>query len=156
MTSMDGASLFSSLFANQNISTQATAPQSSEGDQDGPEYRGTVAAPTQTTGATALEYRRAERTTLQSRTQEGDLVSLKFRVKDALSARSATVDNGETTVAELRVCARSSTRLKLSVQGDLNVDELAAIQSIVEQAGTLANEFYAGGTAEITMDAKLA
>lgn len=148
MISLEGASLFSSLFANQNALAQTAAPEPAEGDRASSDDRGAVASPSQTASAAALEYRRAERTRLQIRTQEGDIVDLKFRVKDSLSARSATVENGETTLAELSVTARSTTRLKISVKGDLNADELAAIQSIVEQAGALANEFFAGGTAE--------
>ncbi|NNC64672.1 MAG: hypothetical protein HKN84_07790, partial [Gammaproteobacteria bacterium] len=147
MISMDGASLFSSLFARQNVATRIAPPEPTEGDRSGSMSQ-TAADSGQTATAAALEYRRVERTTLQIRTQEGDVVKLKFRAKDSLSGQSATVENGETTLAELSVRARSTTRLKISVQGDLNSDELAAIQSIVEQAGALANEFFSGGTAE--------
>ncbi len=178
MISMDGASLFSSLFAKQSISARVAPAEAAEGDRDRSDddrrhiraatrqsarhrlagelavydragaTTKTAAALDQGATAAALEYRRSERTTLQIRTQEGDVVRLKFRAKDALSAQSATVENGETTLAELSVRARSTTRLKISVQGDLNADELTAIQNIVDQAGALANEFYSGGTAE--------
>ncbi len=178
MISLDGASLFSSLFAKQHVSTGPAPTEAAEGDRDNADDRRpdvrtdlrqstrqrfnselalydrsgqtneTAAVSEQTTTAAALEYRRAERTTLQIRTQEGDIVKLRFRVKDSLSAESSTVENGETTLAELSVQARSATRLRISVQGDLNSDELAAIQSIVEQASALANEFFTGGTAE--------
>lgn len=38
----------------------------------------------------------------------------------------------------------SSTQIKFSVKGDLNADELAAITSVIDQAGALAEDFFAG------------
>ncbi|MDH3507022.1 MAG: hypothetical protein OEQ25_07765 [Gammaproteobacteria bacterium] len=148
MISMDSASLFSSLFTSQNPLARTAPPDAAEGDRNRPDDRRQDVRAEETVSATALAYRRTERTALQIRTQEGDLVRLKFSVKDALSATASTREGDETVVSELSIRARSTTRLKISVQGELNADELAAIQSIVEQAGALANEFFSGGTAE--------
>ncbi len=144
MISLDSAGLFSSLFLKQNpalVAAEAAPADLSPSDDDGDDSPNTVST-------ASLAYRRTERTTLQIRTQEGDVVRLKFNVKDSLRAEAATVEDDETVISEISVRARSTTRLKISVQGDLNADELAAIQSVVEQAGALANEFFAGGTAE--------
>ena len=52
--------------------------------------------------------------------------------------------DSETTVAETSLAAKSSTKVSLKVKGDLNSDELAAIQSIFVQSASLADEFFAG------------
>ena len=145
MISLDSAGLFSSLFLKQDPARAAAElplANLSPPDDDGND------SPDNIVSAASLTYRRAERTALQIRTQEGDVVRLKFNVEDSLRAEAATVEDDDTVIAELSVRARSTTRVKISVQGDLNADELAAIQSVVEQAGALANEFFAGGTAE--------
>jgi hypothetical protein len=98
--------------------------------------------------AAAVRYQRVERTALRIETQEGDVVRLKISVKDALSAQGASIADGETLVSELSVRASSATRLRISVQGELNDEELAAIRSVVEQAGALANDFFDSGAAE--------
>ena len=148
MINIDSASLFSSLFASQNPLARTAPPDAAEGDRNRSEDRSQNVRAEETVAAAALAYRRTERTALQIRTQEGDLVRLKFSVKDALSATASTREGDETVVSELSIRARSTTRLKISVQGDLNADELAAIQSVVEQAGALANQFFSGGTAD--------
>jgi hypothetical protein len=92
----------------------------------------------------ALTYRRSERTTLLIQTQEGDIVELKIKARDALSLDSATLETDDTLVSELQLRSASSIKISISVNGDLNEDELAAIQSVVEKAGTLADKFFAG------------
>jgi hypothetical protein len=94
--------------------------------------------------AATLRYRRSERTALYIETQEGDVVRLKIKVRDAVDATASTATDGDTQLAELSVSARSSVRISFHVEGDLNADELAAIRSVVEQTGTLAEDFFAG------------
>jgi len=94
--------------------------------------------------AIALKYQRTEKTSLMIRTQEGDVVRLRFRISDLASVEGAESRDGDSQLAELDLKAQSAVRLKVFVKGDLNADELAAIQSVVQQAGRLANEFFAG------------
>ena len=94
--------------------------------------------------AQILSYQRAERTSLFIKTQEGDVVQLKFRSQDSTQAASSELDDGETLISQVELRSRSSTRLTISVSGDLNADELAAIQRIVEQAVALADQFFEG------------
>ncbi|MEQ1773814.1 MAG: hypothetical protein ABL891_08525 [Burkholderiales bacterium] len=103
--------------------------------------------------ATALTYRRTEKTALYIQTQEGDTVRLKIKSREAVDAASATAQSGDTVVSELQLAARSSTKIAISVEGDLNPDELAAIQSVVEQAGELADAFFAGNLPSAFSDA---
>ena len=94
-----------------------------------------------------LGYLRSEKSVLKIRTQEGDVVSLRIRVGQALNLTTAKTDDGETQVAETRLAAKSSTRVSLTVKGELNPDEMAAIQSVFEQSAALAEEFFAGDIA---------
>jgi len=94
--------------------------------------------------ATALTYRRADKTTLYIQTQEGDIVSLKIKSRNALAVESTTAESGDQLISELQLSARSSTKITITVDGNLNPDELAAIQSVFEQAGELADVFFAG------------
>ena len=107
----------------------------------------------QTQSADALTYKRSEQTTLLIQTQEGDTVRLKIKTRESLDAASATTQSGDRLVAELQLAARSSTQIAISVDGDLNPDELAAIQSVVEQAGVLADAFFAGDLQSAFSDA---
>jgi hypothetical protein len=91
-----------------------------------------------------LRYRRSERTALYIQTQEGDVVRLRIKVRDSATATGSGGNGGDTPVAELSVNARSSVKISFHVDGNLNADELAAIQDVAAQVGALADEFFAG------------
>ena len=91
-----------------------------------------------------LKYRHSERTTLLIETQEGDTVRLKIKSRETATLDLSQVEDGDTVISELQLQARSRTRIAIMINGDLNDDELAAIQGIIEQAGDLANDFFAG------------
>ncbi|MBT8117408.1 MAG: hypothetical protein KJO66_06210, partial [Gammaproteobacteria bacterium] len=92
-----------------------------------------------------LSYRHSERTALHIRTQEGDMVRLKIRASESLSIAAGQDENDDgKTISELDLQARSLTRISLKVKGELNGEEMAAIQSVIEQAGTMAENFFTG------------
>ncbi len=93
---------------------------------------------------TNLEYRRRQATVLKIRTQEGDVVKLKFRNVEKTSIQAGEQVDGETVVSNLEIASSSRTRLLISVKGDINDAELAAIQSVAEQASQLAGAFFGG------------
>jgi len=95
------------------------------------------------TSVAALRYRRSERAALYIETQEGDVVRLRIKVRSALDARVSQAE-GEVDLGEVRVNARSAVKIRFSVEGELNAEELAAIRSVVAQAGGLAAELFAG------------
>lgn len=83
---------------------------------------------------------------LSLKTREGDLVSLSFAGEQSLSESSSqtqTQDGG--TVQEFSSVARAAASYSLTVQGDLNAEELAAINKLAEEIAPLAREFFAGG-----------
>jgi hypothetical protein len=69
---------------------------------------------------------------------------LRIKARDSLAANS-TSDGAATEIA---VTSRSQTKISFQVEGNLNADELAAIQSVVEQAAELATDFFAGDLPE--------
>ncbi len=109
----------------------------------------TKAADNRESVATALEIntRSKQRSTVKIRTQEGDVVKLSIKRFDRLSATdTARIEDGVTSATtEIEVSSRS--RLMLSVDGDLNDDELAAIQNVFAQAEAIANQFFGGDIA---------
>jgi hypothetical protein len=96
--------------------------------------------------ATALEIntRTKQRSTIKIRTQEGDIVKLSIRRSENLQVADASVtENGKTSsTTEIEISSRS--RLTLSVEGDLNDEELAAIRNVFAQAEDIAEQFFGG------------
>jgi hypothetical protein len=92
-----------------------------------------------------LSYRRSEKTTLFIKTQEGDIVSLKFKTR---GSGSLLISDGAESNSTLSVAIGQQSRLAIHIQGDLNSDELAAIKSVVEQASAIAGQFFNGETAD--------
>ena len=81
-----------------------------------------------------------ERSTIRIRTQEGDVVRLDLRSQASLSASDEVSAGGRESALEFS----ASSRVRLSVDGDLNDNELAAIRGVVEQADAIADEFFGG------------
>lgn len=94
----------------------------------------------------SLAYRRSERTALHIKTQEGDTVRLKIKASESLSVAATQDDDDGKTVSELELQARSRTRISFRVRGDLNEQEMAAIQAVIAQAGTMAENFFSSDT----------
>jgi len=88
-----------------------------------------------------------QRSTIRIRTQEGDIVRLDLRRAERMSATDVAVTEGDNEFSATRVEVSSRTRSVLTVKGDLNEAELAAIQNIFAQAETIADEFFGGNLA---------
>jgi hypothetical protein len=97
-----------------------------------------------TDGTATLRYRRSERAALYIQTQEGDIVRVRIKVRDAATATVTDGSGTDAPAAEPTVNARSSVKVSFHVDGNLSADELAAIQDVVTQVGALADEFFAG------------
>ncbi|MCA9739164.1 MAG: hypothetical protein R3E98_19850 [Gemmatimonadota bacterium] len=103
------------------------------------------AGPAEPSGAAAaLSYRRSERFSLIIQTQEGDLVRLSFKTREAVDLAAGQVEAGGQSAGSVTLTARSNSRLSMTVEGNLSADELAAIQDTFDQAAALAEEFFAG------------
>ena len=83
---------------------------------------------------------------LSVRTQEGDFVKLSFDGEQSLSesrTQTLTQDNG--TVQEFSLVARAAASYSLTIQEDLNEEELAAINKLAAESAPLVREFFASG-----------
>lgn len=99
---------------------------------------------TTTTSLFSLEASIKQRSTIQIRTLEGDIVKFELRQVERLSATDIAFasDSGSASLTELAVSSRS--RFVLKVDGDLNEAELTAITNVFAQAEKLAEEFFGG------------
>lgn len=102
-----------------------------------------------TSGTTSLaaaeRYQRADDFSLTLKTREGDVVKVNFsRSLDAQSS-FATVQDGEGNQATRVDLSRTEkTGYEFSVEGDLNEEEITAIQNLMRDVGQVANDFYGG------------
>jgi hypothetical protein len=83
---------------------------------------------------------------LNLKTSEGDFIILSFAEEQSLSESSTqtrTQENG--TIQEFSSIARTATAYSLAVQGNLNAEELAAINKLAEEIAPLARDFFANG-----------
>ena len=91
-----------------------------------------------------VQARSKQRSVIKIRTQEGDIVRFKLKVDDRLSASSETSVRGGEISSSTEIARSSNSRLVLSVKGDLNDAELAAVRQVFQTADRLAAEFFSG------------
>jgi len=94
-----------------------------------------------------LDLRSRQRSTIRIRTQEGDVVRFDLKRVDRMSASDRAVSDADGFMALTEVNASSRSRLLLSVEGDLNDGELAAIRKVFAQAEAIADDFFEGDLA---------
>lgn len=92
----------------------------------------------------SIESRERQRSTIRIRTQEGDIVRLDMRRSSRLSAEDVAVSNENGSASRTEIALSSRSRFTLSVKGDLNDAEFAAIQNVFAQAESIADEFFDG------------
>ena len=85
-----------------------------------------------------------QKTTLQFVTQEGDIVQLELRSRTALDMAGAAGSGADGVVAAGSARVIAGSRLAIHVQGNLNDQEMAAIQGVLTQVEDLASQFYSG------------
>ena len=81
---------------------------------------------------------------LALKTEEGDLVNLSFENEASLAeSESQTRFTDSETIQEFSSAAVAASQYSLTVQGDLNAEELDAIQKLVDEVGPIARGFFA-------------
>ena len=105
-----------------------------------------VAEPTNatSTSASTLSYRRAESTSIFITTQEGDTVELKIQARESATLDTSASETDDKRLAELNLKMQGSTEISFSVNGNLNAEELAAIQGVIEKTSAIAQDFFKG------------
>lgn len=85
-------------------------------------------------------------TDLTLRTQEGDRVKLSFYNEQSLTgSETETRLADDVAIREISSVAVAASRYSISVEGDLNDEELKAIQQLVGEIGPIARGFFAQG-----------
>jgi exosome complex RNA-binding protein Rrp42 (RNase PH superfamily) len=85
-------------------------------------------------------------TELNLKTSEGDLISLSFDEEKSLSESSTQIRTQENKAIQgFSSVARAATTYSQVVQGDLNAEELAAINKLAEEISPLVREFFENG-----------
>ena len=92
----------------------------------------------------AVDTRSKQRSTIQIRTQEGDVVRFSLKRVDSMSASDVAYTDGDMSITSTEIAMSSRSRMMMSVEGDLNETELAAIQNVFAKAEMIANEFFGG------------
>ena len=95
-------------------------------------------------GDASLRYHRSENTSLKIRTQEGDVVRIRFQTRESAKAELSHEVGDGVESTELKLSSRSSEKLSIRVKGHLNEAELAAIHSAIDQAASIADSFFSG------------
>lgn len=85
-------------------------------------------------------------TDLTLKTEEGDLVKLSFQNEQSLTeSETQTRFADDVAIREISSVAVAASRYSISVQGDLNEEELEAIQRLVDEIGPIAQKFFNQG-----------
>ena len=86
-------------------------------------------------------------------TSEGDVVTLSFADKQNLSSSyNESQFEGDPTVQEISSVARAASQYSQVVEGDLNEDELIAIQKIAAHVEPIAREFLSSDSEELDVE----
>ena len=106
----------------------------------------TVSATGGTTSLAAAErYQRADDFSLTLKTREGDVVKVNFsRSLDAQSSFATVQDGKGNQATRVDLSRTEKTGYEFSVEGDLNEEEITAIQDLMRDVGQVANDFYGG------------
>ncbi len=112
--------------------------------------------PTQESTGPAPEYLAAagarltqtEKTRIEFVTQEGDTVRLSLRSRLDVSAVGVESASADGVYSAGAVNLISGSKLQISVEGDLNDDELAAIRDVLAKVEVLAEDFFQGNVQE--------
>jgi hypothetical protein len=75
-------------------------------------------------------------------TQEGDVVNLSFSNLNKYSESASKTETQDGTVGEFSVAAMSASKYSISVQGDLNEEEMAAIKKMADAITPIAQDFF--------------
>lgn len=99
----------------------------------------------QTVAASYAEsYRRHETVDLQLKTNDGDIVTLSFSAGHSAELKAGFSSDQFSTFYAAQQNSSSSSSFSLSVQGELDDGELAALNELFSDVGSLSSEFFEG------------
>lgn len=90
------------------------------------------------------EYGRAREFSFELTTKEGDKVTIKAATSEGLAIEAGRAGRGNNSVSALNASYSASQSFSLSIEGELNEDELSAINDLLGRVNDLAGQFFAG------------
>jgi hypothetical protein len=99
------------------------------------------------TAAIGMHAISSQRAGIQIQTQQGDVIRIDYGSRLEVRASAAQVASKDGTTSTSQIAASQRERFSVSVQGDLNADELQAIDDVLAKINTLADDFFSGNTA---------
>lgn len=90
------------------------------------------------------EYGRALEFSFELTTKEGDKVTIKATSSEGLAVESARITRGGASASAANGSYSSSESFSLSIDGDLNEEEMGAINDLLGRVNDLAGQFFAG------------
>ena len=106
-------------------------------------------APSSQVGISAAErYSKSESFSMDVMTKEGDKVSIRFNSSASETASLGAYSDGETSAVSFGIDRQASSDYSFSVKGDLNDEELDALQSLIQDINLIADDFYSGDVQE--------
>jgi hypothetical protein len=90
------------------------------------------------------EYGRAREFSFELTTKDGDKVIIKASSSEGLAVEGGRATRGNNSAGALNASYSSSQSFSLSVEGDLNEEELGAINDLLGRVNDLAGQFFNG------------
>lgn len=98
--------------------------------------------------ASLERFQNAESFSLSLQTRDGDTVTIEFSSDTNIRSRYSTTNNvnndGRSSAMSYSIDRQQSSELGFTVQGDLDVEEIDAIATLVQDPSQLADEFFNG------------
>lgn len=93
----------------------------------------------------AERYSKAESFSLDLTTKEGDRVTINFSHASAMQASLGATNDGQGgSATAFNVSRAERNEFQFSIEGDLNDDELEAIQNLIQDVSLIADDFFSG------------
>ena len=89
-------------------------------------------------------YAKAETFSLSLKTKEGDDVVIEFASAQQQSSSVAAARSGGNSAAAASLERSSASSMNFSIQGDLNEEEVSAINDLLRDVNDIADEFFGG------------
>lgn len=135
--------------ASASREAQATPSAPAAGapaDGPAPATQVPVVAATPDAGTYDLAAVRRQKGNLSILTQDGDTVQVRFRSREGVVAQTTTEQTADSITTQTSVYAFASGRVNVTVNGELDADELKAIGDLMDKVDSLANQFFQGDT----------
>lgn len=102
-------------------------------------------------GTSQVAMERSRTFEMEVMTKEGDKVKIKVESGQSFNSNQVNFQNGQTSIDGFEASFSSFDNLSFSVEGDLNEEELAALNDLFGQVNDVAETFY-GGDVEQAFD----